>query len=193
MKFPFMSLSPKVFIFGLLILVGIPVTVFLVSQQQNLSQDANEIYPGCAPDVPPSGWPECRYGQSTYNTQACRNRAEEHKGIDGPRGENERAWFNWAQDPPKPLSCGTACGLAPSFCIVDNPPSNTPVPSPTPEEPTATPRPSRTPTPTPTPTDVPPTPTDVPPTPTEGISSCPVPQVSADGLNVRIECPYCEQ
>ena len=187
MKFSLLSLSPKFFIFALLILVGVPVTVFLVSQNQNLSQQANESpYPKCAPDGPESGWPECRYGQPTHNTQACRTRAENWKGVDGPHGQGDAAWFTWAQDPPKPLSCGTACGLAPSFCIVNNSPtpqpSHTPVPSNTPK-PTATPMPSVTPDPTAT---------DVPPTPTETISSCPVPRTPASGMNIRIVCPYCD-
>ncbi len=204
MKFSLLSLSPKFFIFAILILVGVPVTVFLVSQNQNLTQKANQSpYPGCAPDVPPSGWPECRYGQDTYNKQACRDRAENHKGVEGPKGQDDTAWFTWAQEPPKPLSCGTACGLAPSYCIVDNSPTPQPSNTPTPE-PSNTPRPSRTPTPrpsdTPTPTNSPTptltpilTATDVPPTPTDSISSCPVPRTPASGLNIRIECPFCDE
>ena len=201
MKFSLRSLSPKFFIFALLILVGVPVTVFLVSQNQNLSQQANESpYPKCAPDGPESGWPECRYGQPTHNTQACRTRAENWKGVDGPHGQGDAAWFTWAQDPPKPLSCGTACGLAPSFCIVNNSPtpqpSHTPVPSNTPKpQPSHTPVPSNTPKPTatPMPSVTPdPTATDVPPTPTETISSCPVPRTPASGMNIRIVCPYCD-
>lgn len=210
MRFPLATLNPKFVIFAILILVGVPVTVFLVGQNQNLTQKANESpYPKCPPDPPDSKWPECIYGQPTHNKDACRAHAEQYKGVDGPHGQGDAAWFTWAQDPPKPLSCGTACGLAPSFCIVNNTPtpqpSNTPAPSDTPTpkpsktptpKPSNTPKPSETPVPsvTPLPTATPiPTATDIPPTPTDAISSCPVPRTPASGLNIRIECPYCAE
>ncbi len=117
------------------------------------------VFQPCPPDVT-SGWPECRYGQSTYNMNACRQKAIDYKGIPGPTSGREVDWFSWAQNPPKALSCGTACGLAPSFCIVS------PTPTPT-KTPTKTPTPSLTKTPTPSPTKTPsptrtPTPSPVP-------------------------------
>lgn len=193
MNLPSFYIKPRLLIAIALILLAVPLTVFMLSRQQNTSQQAS-VYPACAPDVPPSGWPECRYGQDTYNKQACRNKAEEYKGVNGP-GENapDTDWFKWAQEPPKPLSCGTACGLAPSFCIVDNTPTPKPTDTPVPSK-TPTPKPSKTPEPTlttePTATPIP-TATDVPPTPTDAITSCPVPKTPPGGMNIRIECPYC--
>ncbi len=100
-------------------------------------------YPKCPPDVD-SGWAECRYGQSTYNLSSCRSKAENYKGVSGPSGGTDRDWYGWAISAPKPLSCGTTCGVAPSYCIVTNTP--TPTRTPTPVGPTSTP--TRTPTPT---------------------------------------------
>lgn len=76
----------------------------------------------CVPDTT-SGWPECRYGQSTYNLQACRTKTAQYKGVAGPTNGTDTDWFNWAQRPPNAVSCGTACGNAPSYCIVSSTPS----------------------------------------------------------------------
>ncbi len=86
------------------------------------------ITPICHPDKD-SGWAECRYGQSTYNTQACRNKAAAYKGVAGPAGGDDTAWFEWSMNPPEPMSCGTACGIAPSYCIDPNRPTSTPAPN----------------------------------------------------------------
>ena len=72
--------------------------------------------PYCEEDSRRSGWPECEYGESTYDKEACRERAENWKGVDGPITEDDPAWHAWAVNPPKPLSCGTSCGIAPSVC-----------------------------------------------------------------------------
>lgn len=82
-----------------------------------------------------SGWPECIFGSATYNKQTCRSRAENWKGVDGPTTEDDSAWYTWAINPPKPLSCGTTCGIAPTAC--DESPTTTPAPSNT-DSPTAT-------------------------------------------------------
>ena len=81
-----------------------------------------------------SGWPECSFGEATYNKQACRIRAENWKGVDGPTIDEDSVWYTWAINPPKPLSCGTTCGIAPTACQEATPtpsaaPTNTDYPT----------------------------------------------------------------
>lgn len=71
--------------------------------------------PPCKPEKD-SGWEECRYGTSSFNLGKCRDRAEKYKGVNGPKNGSDKEWFEWAQNPPKSLSCGTSCSLAPSYC-----------------------------------------------------------------------------
>lgn len=72
--------------------------------------------PFCEESERRSGWPECHYGVSTYDKQACREKAENWKGVQGPDDDSDASWYTWATNPPKPLSCGTSCGIAPSVC-----------------------------------------------------------------------------
>lgn len=92
--------------------------------------------PFCEESDRRSGWPECEYGEPTYDKQACRTRAENWKGVDGPASDDDPSWHTWAINPPKPLSCGTSCGVAPSVCLGATPtvppPSNTDYPPATP-------------------------------------------------------------
>ncbi len=203
MNLPSFYIKPKILIAIALVILGIPITVFLVSKNQNTRQEAYNLEQ-CAPDVPPSGWPECRYGQDTYNLNQCRAHAEDWKNMTGPHGQDDTAWYIWGRyEGEKHLSCGTACGVAPSYCLVDEP-SNTPIPpSNTPKPPTNTPKPptntpippSNTPVPpsnTPIPPSNTPVPTDIPPTITTSITSCAAPKIPQGGLNVRIDCPFCK-
>lgn len=92
--------------------------------------DTNVFLP-CPPDQL-SGWPECRYRATTFDGPKCRATAVDYKGVPGPTSGNDLDWFKWAQMPPKPLSCGTSCALAPSFCqtTITGGPSLSPTPMP---------------------------------------------------------------
>ncbi len=97
------------------LLVGIIAGYLVVMSGTTLRGRANTTMSKCTPDTE-SGWPECRFGQSTYDKIKCRAKAEESKGVSGPVNGTDEDWYIWGQSEPNPLSCSTSCGLAPSFC-----------------------------------------------------------------------------
>jgi hypothetical protein len=215
MKPSLLSLNSRLFMFIALFLIGIPVSIYLLSQQQNLVQNAWSTDQS-ASAICDAGSGKVVIDARFTNTEANNpslamnviakdnksgnqvdlgkvnpgetKRDNIHTNADSVSGGTVMFILTWSDSHSSGDSLTAQYGAA-GPCPQ---PTSTPL-TPTTVQPTETPIP---PSPTPVPTDTPvPTPTTVLPTieiptPTGNITGCPVP---GKVKNIKIICPFCKQ
>jgi hypothetical protein len=138
------------------LLVGLPISLLLVQQQQNTRQEASTIYPT------PSG--VCKTGLNSFSVSTtCGTgmyRYAYYKCYDGFSGKmgsstSCKSTYTWKQYAQSICSGRSSCSLTPTK-VPSGYPTHTPTRTPTPAYKTPTPTPVyKSPTPTRTPTRVP--------------------------------------